>query len=314
MRGRYRITDAGRKLLADHPDGITEKDLRAFLGAPDAPHTYHALKALEETADDEPGDAVPEKTVELDPIEQVGLGIKRINSAVAAELLTRLHAGEPVFFEQAVLDLIMAMGYGGAEGTATRTQLSNDGGIDGIVDQDALGLSRIYVQAKRYALDASVGRPEIQAFVGALHGNQANQGVFITTGRFSSGARALHRLRAHSRRAHRRHPHGLAHDPIRRRRAGQADSAHRRGGRGLLRVAEVSLNAVGGVAAGTIHSIVMIPTTVGSLPLIVMRADKSHSSQEPAKPRSLTAPTLRFQPGTMTTTTPKFTLIHCALS
>ena len=83
----------------------------------------------------------------------------------------------------------MAMGYGGAEGKATRTRLSSDGGIDGIVDQDALGLSRIYVQAKRYALDSSVGRPEIQAFVGALHGNQANQGVFITSGRFSAGAR-----------------------------------------------------------------------------------------------------------------------------
>jgi len=93
------------------------------------------------------------------------------------------------FFEQAVLDLIMAMGYGGADGAATRTQLSNDGGIDGIVDQDALGLSRVYVQAKRYAIDNAVGRPDIQAFVGALHGAQANQGVFITTGRFSSGAR-----------------------------------------------------------------------------------------------------------------------------
>src|SRR5689334_24419459 len=81
------------------------------------------------------------------------------------------------------------MGYGGAEGRATRTQLSGDGGIDGIVDQDALGLSRIYVQAKRYAPDSGVGRPEIQAFVGALHGNQAGQGVFITTGRFSQGAR-----------------------------------------------------------------------------------------------------------------------------
>lgn len=82
----------------------------------------------------------------------------------------------------------MAMGFGGAEGTASRTQLSNDGGIDGIVDQDALGLNRIYVQAKRYQMDATVGRPEIQAFVGALHGNQASQGVFLTTGRFSPGA------------------------------------------------------------------------------------------------------------------------------
>lgn len=80
------------------------------------------------------------------------------------------------------------MGYGGAEGTATRTQLSNDGGIDGIIDQDALGLSRIYVQAKRYGPDNVVGRESIQAFVGALAGNQANQGVFITTSRFARTA------------------------------------------------------------------------------------------------------------------------------
>ncbi|MBB0969118.1 restriction endonuclease [Dietzia aerolata] len=190
VRGQYRITDAGRQLLASHPDGITEKNLRAFVGDPDASHTYYALKALEGTTHDANGaGTTPEKTAELDPIEQIDLGIERIHATVAGDLLSRLHAGDPAFFEQAVLDLIMAMGYGGAEGTATRTQLSNDGGIDGIVDQDALGLSRIYVQAKRYALDASIGRPEIQAFVGALHGNQANQGVFITTARFSKGAR-----------------------------------------------------------------------------------------------------------------------------
>ena len=134
---------------------------------------------------------VPTETSQsqLSPEEQIGQAIDLIHADVADELLARLHAQEPAFFEQAVLDLLMAMGYGGAEGNATRTQLSNDGGIDGIVDQDALGLSRIYVQAKRYAIDAAVGRPEIQAFVGALHGNQANQGVFITSGRFSQGAR-----------------------------------------------------------------------------------------------------------------------------
>ncbi|HJC61488.1 MAG TPA: restriction endonuclease [Candidatus Dietzia intestinigallinarum] len=191
VRGQYRITEAGRQLLADHPTGITEKHLRAFVGDPDASHTYYALKALEGTARDS-GDpsTTSEKSAELDPIEQIDMGIERIHATVAGDLLARLHAGDPEFFEQAVLDLIMAMGYGGAEGTATRTQLSNDGGIDGIVDQDALGLSRIYVQAKRYALESSVSRPEIQAFVGALHGNQANQGVFITTASFSSGARA----------------------------------------------------------------------------------------------------------------------------
>lgn len=72
--------------------------------------------------------------------------------------------------------------------SATRTQLSNDGGIDGVIDQDAVGLSRIYVQAKRYAPGHPVGRPEVQAFVGALHGAQANQGVFLTTSSYSPGA------------------------------------------------------------------------------------------------------------------------------
>ena len=86
------------------------------------------------------------------------------------------------------MDLLIAMGYGGSLGKATRTQLSNDGGIDGVIDQDALGLSRIYVQAKRYAVDQTIGRPAIQGFVGALQGVQANQGVFLTTASFSRGA------------------------------------------------------------------------------------------------------------------------------
>lgn len=184
-RAHYRITDVGRKLLADRPDGITEKDLRRLSGDENAPHTW---KAFPSPTSATTAEVVESETV-LDPQEQVEQGIARIHAGVANDLLTRLHDQEPAFFEQAVLDLLMAMGYGGAEGKATRTRLANDGGIDGIVDQDALGLSRIYVQAKRYALDTSVGRPEIQAFVGALHGNQANQGVFITSGRFSRGAR-----------------------------------------------------------------------------------------------------------------------------
>lgn len=182
-RGHYRITDVGRGLLSVNPDGVTERDLRALPGYVPP----HATPRAVTTSDSEVAAEEDEPT--LDPVEQIETGIARIHAEVAVDLLSRLHAQEPAFFEQAVLDLLMKMGYGGAEGTATRTQLSNDGGIDGIIDQDALGLARIYVQAKRYALASSVGRPEIQAFVGALHGNQANQGVFITTARFSSGAR-----------------------------------------------------------------------------------------------------------------------------
>ncbi len=180
-RGSYCITDAGRSLLARHPGGITGVHLAQELVSP--------LVAAD-PADVAQLTASEHEAAALDPVEQIESGIARIHAEVAGDLLRRLHDREPAFFEQAVLDLLMGMGYGGAEGAATRTQLVNDGGIDGIVDQDALGLSRIYVQAKRYALDSSVGRPEIQGFVGALHGNQANQGVFITTARFSAGARA----------------------------------------------------------------------------------------------------------------------------
>lgn len=186
-RGRYRITEAGRQLLAAHPDGITEKDLRALSGDPDAPHTFKVFSAPGQPS----SPVVAEEASKLDPEEQIESGVARIHADVADQLLTRILEQEPVFFEQAVLDLLIGMGYGGAEGAATRTQLSNDGGIDGIVDQDALGLSRIYVQAKRYAPENVIGRPAIQAFVGALAGNQANQGVFITTSKFSNEAKAF---------------------------------------------------------------------------------------------------------------------------
>lgn len=186
-RGRYLITDIGRDLLTSHPGGITEADIRLLATPGDEWWVNRGQKSS--GTGSTPLKAVETISPTIDPDELIAQGFNQIHDEVAAELLKRLYEQSPVFFEQAVLDLLIAMGYGGTEGTATRTQLSNDGGIDGIVDQDALGLSRIYVQAKRYALDASVGRPEIQAFVGALHGAQASQGVFITTGRFSSGAR-----------------------------------------------------------------------------------------------------------------------------
>ncbi|MGI9001640.1 MAG: restriction endonuclease [Pseudonocardia sp.] len=88
------------------------------------------------------------------------------------------------------MKLLSAMGYGGRAGAAEHWGRSGDGGIDGVVRQDVLGLDRVYVQAKRYTADHAVGRPDIQAFVGALHGQQADRGVFITTSRFSTEARA----------------------------------------------------------------------------------------------------------------------------
>lgn len=172
-RGKYRISPVGQTILSAHP-AVTRADVEHVTGYRRSPTT--AVTAVEET------------TESLDPAELIDRGVKEINADVAGELLTRLHAKSPIFFEEAVVKLLVAMGYGGADGRATVTQQVNDGGIDGVIDQDALGLNRVYVQAKRYAPGSSVQRPELQGFVGALSG-VADRGIFITTGRFSSGAR-----------------------------------------------------------------------------------------------------------------------------
>ena len=93
-----------------------------------------------------------------------------------------------MFLEKLVLQVLTAMGYAGAAGSAEHLGKSGDEGLDGVIKQDKLGLDRIYVQAKRYAVDRTIGRPDIQGFVGALHGAQADRGVFITTSRFSHDA------------------------------------------------------------------------------------------------------------------------------
>ncbi|MGX6510105.1 restriction endonuclease [Rhodococcus sp. SJ-2] len=184
-RATFTITDAGRALLAQHPDGITERTLKAI------PAYQNYVPVVRNTSETEPGQVstAAQDESEADPLEQIESGITRLHSEVATDLLTRLRGQHPDFLEQSVLDVLVAMGYGGAEGKATRIGGSGDGGVDGVIDQDPLGLERIYVQAKRYAADNTVGRPEIQAFVGALHGVGAARGVFITTSSFTSGAR-----------------------------------------------------------------------------------------------------------------------------
>ena len=114
--------------------------------------------------------------------------MRQSNEDLATKLLDRVYQQEPAFLERLALQLLTAMGYGGRAGAAEHIGRSGDGGVDGVVRQDVLGLDRVYVQAKRYARDSTVGRPDIQAFVGALHGMQADRGVFITTSRFSTGA------------------------------------------------------------------------------------------------------------------------------
>ncbi|MBO1268309.1 restriction endonuclease [Arthrobacter sp. PO-11] len=180
----YAITEAGKQLLTQFPDGMAQAQLkevdayREHRAAVRAARKGGSAEIAREEADDD-----------SDPTQQIEEGIERINAELGFELLTRLREGHPDFFEDAVVKLLLKMGYGGAEQRGRRIGGSGDGGVDGVIDQDALGLDRIYVQAKRYAEGSNVGRETIQAFVGALHGVGATRGVFITTSAFTSGAK-----------------------------------------------------------------------------------------------------------------------------
>ena len=123
------------------------------------------------------------------PEEIVEAAHKAVHAALQAELLERIQQNDPAFFEQLIVDLLVAMGYGGSRrDAAERLGKSGDGGVDGVINEDVLGLDRIYIQAKRYAPSNSVGRPDVQAFTGSLVGLGASKGIFVTTSTFSAQA------------------------------------------------------------------------------------------------------------------------------
>ncbi|MBX9935901.1 MAG: restriction endonuclease [Burkholderiaceae bacterium] len=126
--------------------------------------------------------------VQEPPEEQFERLRKDVNSTLVAEILERIKTNSWQFFERLVVELLLAMGYGGTGGQGLALQQGSDGGVDGFIHQDKLGLDIIYLQAKRWT-NQTVGRPDIQQFVGALAGRQANRGVFITTSKFSQEAR-----------------------------------------------------------------------------------------------------------------------------
>lgn len=178
-RGVVQITQRGREVLAKHPDRIDLSVLSEF----------EEFVEFRRPAQRAPGpEAGVPSAAEATPRETVSAAVEEANAAVAAEVLNRVRGREPAFLEHLVLDVLTAMGYGGAAGAAEHLGRSGDEGLDGVIRQDALGLDRIYVQAKRYGSEQSVGRPEIQAFVGALQGTQAGRGIFITTSRFTADA------------------------------------------------------------------------------------------------------------------------------
>jgi restriction system protein len=178
-RGVVQITERGVQVLRENPKRVDNKVLRRF-------------PEFLEFQDPRTPDLRPESEAlvaeQLDPRESIEAGYHRIHTQLSSELLTRIKACSPGFFEELVVELLLKMGYGGSRRDAGQAiGKSGDGGIDGVIKQDKLGLDVVYIQAKRW--DGQVGRQEIQAFVGALHGRKARKGVFITTSGFSKPAR-----------------------------------------------------------------------------------------------------------------------------
>lgn len=183
-RGVYVASQAGQKLLAQ---GIKSLDL----GQLQAMVAYIAWKkGLAESGDTPNIPTQPDKPSSLTPQETIEAAFGEIGLDLRDELLAVIRDMPPTKFEQLIVDLLLAMGYGGGDRSmGERIGKSGDGGIDGIINEDALGLDAVYIQAKRYAPDSKVGRPALQAFVGSLTGEGANKGVFVTTSDFSKEAR-----------------------------------------------------------------------------------------------------------------------------
>jgi restriction system protein len=179
MVGIWRITPQGRDILAANPQQFSVATLKGI-----------ARKARAATRNDVTEDPSAEQvgsTSQQTPEERIEGAISEIEGAVASELLERMTQAGPAFFEGLVLELLHALGYGTSVTDLRHLGGSGDGGIDGVISLDKLGFEKVYVQAKRW--QGSVGRPDVQAFFGALAGRRAKRGVFITTSNFTKEAR-----------------------------------------------------------------------------------------------------------------------------
>ena len=182
-RATYTITESGIDLLSRNKDKLTKDILK---GTPEYTKYEEEMKVRNDN-DNILVDVVNDE----DPIDErirIIEFAKKVNNEVATDLLDKIRNINPYFFEKLVIDLLDRMGYVGPNGNAMVTSKSNDGGIDGIINQDPLGTNTVYVQAKRYKADNIIQRPDIQGFYGALAGINADRGVFITTSRFSKAA------------------------------------------------------------------------------------------------------------------------------
>jgi restriction system protein len=178
-RSVYMITDRGREVMAANPGGVNLAVLSQF------PEFAEFRKAKSGVGEATPGSDVTETAT---PEERIDAAYQELRQALVAEMRDRISGVSPKAFEDLVLDVLHAMGYGdGTEDSRLRTGASGDAGIDGVIREDRLGLDVVYVQAKRW--EATVGRPVVQGFVGALQGARATKGIIFTASAFSGEAR-----------------------------------------------------------------------------------------------------------------------------
>ena len=185
-RGKYKVTNTGLRVLHEKKDHVELKDLYQF----DSFRQFINTDTLSEEKKDLSKPSVLEDLQEGTPQDNLNASMEQINKELSANLLSEIMERSPAFFEKMVVQLLLKMGYGSALEDGFVTGCSGDEGIDGIIREDKLGFSSIYIQAKRWAEDKAIGRPEIQKFVGALAGQGAQKGLFITTGTFTKEARS----------------------------------------------------------------------------------------------------------------------------
>lgn len=179
-RGIFQITSDGSALLKTSPGRVDNSLLSQY-------ESFRAFRArgreVEGSSKLTPTDAASDQT----PEDAMASAYQRMRKSLEVDLLEQVKSSSPAFFERLVVDLVVAMGYGGSRQDAGRAiGRGGDGGIDGIIKEDRLGLDVIYIQAKRW--EGTVGRPEVQKFAGALQGQRASKGIFITTSNYSREA------------------------------------------------------------------------------------------------------------------------------
>jgi restriction system protein len=188
-RAHFKVTARGMKVLGERPQRIDNEYLSNF------PEFVQFRERARLPVASEPVakvDAPIAPLLKETPDEILRSTAKQIEKALEKEILDRILAAPPTFFEGLIVTLLLAMGYGGSREEAGKTVgRTGDGGIDGIIDQDALGLDRVYVQAKRYGLKNPVSEPEIRGFSGSLGAAKANKGVFVTTSYFTEPAQSF---------------------------------------------------------------------------------------------------------------------------